>query len=96
MSDFTMVNAGAMQAGIGDLTSACGNLESLLNDLKGQLGASLNQWDGAARTAYSDVQRQWDASAAHMHEIIGKMGSVLGQISDGYNTNERQIQGNWS
>ena len=95
MGDFTSVNASAMQTGIQDLGQAHRNLNSNLDELKGELSGSLAQWDGAARAAYADVQRQWDASAAKMTDIVNKMTSALGQITQGYDDNERKIQGNW-
>lgn len=96
MSDLTQVNAAAMQSGIQDLGTAYRSLTTNLETLKGELNQSLAQWDGAARQAYTDVQRQWDQSAEKMADITNKMTSVLGQISQGYDDNERNIQGSWS
>jgi WXG100 family type VII secretion target len=96
MSDLTQVNAAAMQTGIQDLGQAYKGLTQNLEQLKGELNQSLAQWDGAARQAYADVQQQWDASAQKMADITNKMTLVLGQISQGYDDNERTIQGNWS
>ncbi|WP_203567891.1 WXG100 family type VII secretion target [Aestuariimicrobium ganziense] len=96
MGDFTSVNASAMETGIQDLGQAHKGLTNNLDELKGQLSSSLAQWDGAAREAYADVQRQWDQSAAKMSEIVAKMTSVLGQITEGYASNESKIRGNWS
>lgn len=96
MGDFTLVNSGAMQQGIGDLGQAYKGLTSTLDTLKGQLNTHLSEWDGAAREAYSAAQAEWDASANKMSEIINKMTLVLGQISEGYDTNERTIQNRWS
>lgn len=93
--DFTSVNAGAMQTGIQDLNNAHRNLTGLLTDLKGELSSSLAEWDGAARAAYADVQRQWDASGDKMSDIVHKMTSVLNSITEGYDQNEKNIQGNW-
>lgn len=96
MGDFTLVNQGAMQQGIGALSTAHRGLVSTLETLKGQLSTNLSEWDGAARAAYSEVQAEWDQSANKMGEIIGKMTSVLGQISEGYDTNERGVQSRWN
>ena len=96
MGDFTLVNSSAMQQGIGDLRQAHTNLNSTLDTLKGQLNTNLAEWDGAARQAYSEVQRQWDASAAKMSDIINKMTTVMTSISEGYDSNEKSIQSRWS
>ena len=31
-----------------------------------------------------------------MQEVVNKMGSVLGQITENYDSNERKIQGSWA
>lgn len=96
MNDFTLVNSNAMQEGIGALQNAHSQLTSTLETLKGQLNTNLAEWDGAAREAYTAVQREWDQSANKMAEITNKMRTVLTSISEGYQTNEQSVQANWS
>lgn len=96
MSDFTSVNAGAMQQGIADLNTAYKALTEQLSTLEGQLNASLAQWDGAARAAYTQAKAEWDAAANHMGDVIAKMQQVMTQISENYDANERAIQGSWA
>ncbi|MDN5726835.1 MAG: WXG100 family type VII secretion target [Propionibacteriales bacterium] len=96
MSDSTTVNAGAMQAGIEALSTAYTQTDSTLTTLEGELESSLNEWEGAAREAYTEAKRQWDAAADRMSQVIQKMTGVLTQISDNYQSNERNIQGSWS
>lgn len=95
MSDFTQVNAGAMQQGIGDLQTAYTGTDSTLTDLEQQLEASLAQWDGAAREAYTVAKSKWDQAANHMSQVIQKMQTTLTSISDNYDSNERNIEGSW-
>ena len=95
MSDFTAVNAAAMATGYEDLRAAQQKLRSLLDELEGQLGSSLAQWDGAAREAYRTEKTAWDKDADHMAQVIDKMGSVLNQITENYASNEAKIQGSW-
>lgn len=96
MSDFTAVNAGAMQQGIGDLSAAHKATEETLTTLEGELEQSLAQWDGAARAAYTQAKAKWDAAANHMAQVIAKMTSTLGTISENYDSNERQQEGRWA
>lgn len=96
MSDYTTVNAGAMQQGIGDLRTAYNGTTSTLSTLEGQLNSSLAQWDGAAREAYAVAKSKWDAAANHMSEVINKMTSTLGQISETYDSTERTNTSLWS
>ena len=96
MGDFTLVNSAAMQQGIGALRKAHGNLNGTLDTLKGQLNNNLSEWDGAARQAYTEVQRQWDQSATKMSDIVNKMTTVMTSISEGYDANEKSIQSRWN
>lgn len=96
MSDFTAVNAAAMQEGIQDLSTAHKSLTEYLDTLDGQLQGSLAKWDGAARSAYGTAKSTWDKAARHMQEVIQKSGSVLSQITENYDSNERKIQSSWS
>jgi WXG100 family type VII secretion target len=96
MSDFTAVNASAMQEGISDLNQAHKSLTDLLETLESQLQGSLAQWDGDARSAYTTAKATWDKAAHHMQDVIQKSGTVLSQISENYDSNERRIQSSWS
>ena len=96
MSDYTAVNASAMQEGIADLQTAHRNLTEYLDTLESELSGSLAKWDGAARAAYTTAKQTWDKAARHMQEVIQKSGTVLSQISENYDSNERRIQSSWS
>ncbi len=96
MSDTTLVNSQAMTQGIDDLRQAHTKLTENLGTLEGQLNSSLGQWEGDARSAYTEAKAKWDASAEHMGQVIQKMNSVLGTIAQGYDDNERRIQGRWA
>ena len=96
MSDFTAVNASAMQEGISDLNQAHKSLTDQLETLESQLQGSLAKWDGDARSAYTTAKATWDKAAHHMQDVIQKSGTVLSQISENYDSNERRIQSSWS
>src|SRR5699024_7730500 len=66
-----------------------------LTELEQQLEASLAQWDGAAREAYSVAKAKWDQAANHMSQVIQKMQTTLTSITDNYDSNERNIEGSW-
>ncbi len=92
MSDFTAVNAAAMQEGISDLNQAYLSLTDQLESLEAELLGSLGGWDGAARSAYATARATWDKAAHRMEDVIQRSGSVLGQITENYDSNERRIQ----
>ncbi|MGV8846468.1 WXG100 family type VII secretion target [Tessaracoccus sp.] len=95
MSDATQYSQAGLQEGISNLSAAHKQLTNLLEDLKSELSTSLGQWEDNARSAYVDVQRSWDASAAKQQDIVQRMPVLLGTISDGYNATESRNAGIW-
>lgn len=95
MSDYTRVSSAAMTAGIESLSKANRDLQSVLEDLKSQLAAHLQDWAGSAREEYRNVQNRWDNQAVEMNNVVAEMTKVLGQISQGYDDNERRVAGRW-
>lgn len=96
MSDFTRVSGAGMQAGIESLAKANRDLNSTLETLKSQLASSLAQWDGNAQREYAVVQQRWDRQAIELNGVVQKMTTVLSQISQGYDENERRVASRWS
>lgn len=92
---FTSVSAAAMSMGIEALRKANQNLQTTLENLKGNLSNSLALWDGAAQRAYHTVQARWDQQAIEMNNIVQTMTVTLGNISQRYDDNERRVAGRW-
>ena len=95
MSDATQYSQASLQEGISNLSSAHKQLTSYLDDLKSELSTSLGQWEDNARSAYVEVQRSWDASAAKQQDIVQRMPVLLGSIADGYDATESRNAGIW-
>ncbi len=95
MSEYTRVSSAAMTAGIDSLSKASRDLQSVLEDLKSQLRAHLQDWSGNAREEYQIIQDRWDKRAIEMNNVVTEMGKVLGQISQGYDDNETRVAGRW-
>lgn len=95
MSDFTLVNKQAMSGGIDALRRAHSDLTSHLDSLEGQLGSSLANWEGDARSAYTQAKAEWDKAAQKMASVVMKMSSTLQTIDTSYSANEANIAGRW-
>jgi WXG100 family type VII secretion target len=93
MSDFTSYDSGLLQQGISDLQQAHTKVETDLTDLEHEVEGSLAQWEGSARDAYKQAKAQWDASAQRMTQVIQTMQSVMTNIADRYDSNERGVTG---
>ena len=96
MSEQTVYSQAAMSDGISALYNAQKTLASLLEELIGQLNASLGMWEDNARNTYQEVQNQWNASADRQQQIVQRMPVLLTQINDGYNATEAKNAGIWS
>ena len=96
MSDYTQVNAGAMQQGISDLQTAYNGTSNTLDSLERELESSLAQWDGGARAAYSEAKARWDQAANPMAQVLQKRTPTLSTIDQNYASNEQQIASNWA
>lgn len=96
MSEQTVYSQAAMSDGISALNNAQKTLASLLEELIGQLNASLGMWEDNARNTYQEVQNQWNASADRQQQIVQRMPVLLTQINDGYNATEAKNAGIWS
>lgn len=96
MSDATQYSKAGLQEGISNLSAAHRELTNRLDELKAELSTSLGQWEDNARSAYVDVQRSWDASAAKQQEIVQRMPVLLGNIADGYDSTESKNTGIWA
>ncbi len=96
MSEQTVYSQAAMSDGISALNNAQKTLANLLEELIGQLNASLGMWEDNARNTYQEVQNEWNASADRQQQIVQRMPVLLSQINDGYNATEVKNAGIWA
>ena len=96
MSEQTVYSQAAMSDGISALNNAQKTLANLLEELIGQLNASLGMWEDNARNTYQEVQNEWNASADRQQQIVQRMPVLLSQINDGYNATEAKNAGIWA
>lgn len=95
MNDMPQDSTAGMEEGISNLTEAHAELTGLLTDLDSELSTSLGQWEDNPHTAYVEVQRSWDASAAKQQEIVQHMPELLSNPPDGHGATESRDAGNW-
>jgi WXG100 family type VII secretion target len=60
------------------------DLEQTLRDLDEQLASSLAEWDGPARRAYDDVQREWRKAAGDMTAQLRRLHRVIDRANRNY------------
>ena len=55
-----------------------------LENLNSQVSALIGQWDGSAREAYHQAQRNWDGKLQEMNQILGQISQATSQIAQQY------------
>ena len=78
------VTFGALSAAQGDVASTAARITNQLEDLKRFLAPMVATWTGAAAQDYQAKQRQWDAAAADIRDVLAKIGVALGAAHDSY------------
>ncbi len=90
-----LVTYSAMHAAQGDVKAAAANLNSQLSDLKSYLAPMVATWEDDASRAFDAKQKQWDAAAADLTQVLEQIGTALGLAADDYKDGERANAGIW-
>jgi early secretory antigenic target protein ESAT-6 len=93
--DYTRANFGALTAGEANFSLAARALRDELSDLEGKLNASLAQWEGDARTFYTQAKAKWDQAAADMQNVVQQLGVAIGDSHGNYQAAEKANTGLW-
>ncbi|WP_305789923.1 WXG100 family type VII secretion target [Symbioplanes lichenis] len=65
-----------------DCGSATKNLTAELDGLTSSLQGMLGTWDGAAREAYYQRQKEWDAAANDLRDLLGRIEKALRESAE--------------
>jgi WXG100 family type VII secretion target len=79
-----------------ELASHHAAAQTAIEELKAKLEGNLTQWTGEAREAYEQVKRDWDATFAHMAEVLQKAHMHLGNANEWYQAMERANTTMWN
>ena len=94
-TDYTRANFGQISTSHADFMLAWRALQDTLSDLEKDLQSSLSRWEGGAQAEYHRAKAQWDAAAAHMAQVLGNLGTVIGDAHTNYTGAERKNMGIW-
>jgi 6 kDa early secretory antigenic target len=72
------------------------NLDDILAALTQRVNVLQANWDGNARAAYADAQRQWSAALDDMREVLGRIATSTLDIADGYTGADRKAAGRFT
>lgn len=86
--DITFVQFGGMATGAQNFGAIAKALEEELTDLERKIGQHFADWEGSAKTAYSDAQRMWANTANEMNVLVGELQRVIVTGHDNYSNAE--------
>lgn len=84
MSGVVKVTFGELAAAQSNISSTVNAVNGQLDDLKSFLAPMVSTWDGAAAQSYNDLQRQWDAAAAQLNQVLAQIATAVGTANDHY------------
>ncbi|MBA9003174.1 MULTISPECIES: WXG100 family type VII secretion target [Thermomonospora] len=93
---YTRANFGGLTEGEAQFSMAARALMDELNDLEAKLRTKLNRWDGQAQQAYWQFQKEWDAAAKDMQNVVTQLGVAIADANANYQAAERANMGIWS
>ncbi len=67
-----------------DIANDAKGIAQELDNLDAQVKSLIEQWDGAAREAYHQAQRDWNGKLQEMNQILGRISQTTSQIAQQY------------
>lgn len=64
-----------------DIANDAKGIAQELDNLDTQVKSLIEQWDGAAREAYHQAQRDWNGKLQEMNQILGQISQATSQIA---------------
>ena len=83
--------------GLAALKAASTSIQDTLTSLENTANTTLATWTGSAKSQYEVHKKEWDASIAKMHAILGDQAApALNKISQRYEDMESQGVKKWA
>ena len=79
----------------GSITSAAGQIQGQLDDLRGRVTKVMAEYEGEAAAAYRQAQDQWDKSAADLQAVLSSIGIAVRDAGEAYQAAESANARRW-
>ena len=93
--DMVKVSFGELASSAATISSAAQQVQSQLDQLKGDVQKVMASYQGAAAEAYQAKQAQWDQSAADLQAVLSSIGIAVRDAGEAYEAAERGNAGRW-
>ena len=95
MGDGIKVGGAGIDALVDDMQKGLGAIEARLGDMKNDLSKYVEQWDGSARSAYSQAQADWDKQISECRQLLMDVRAAVIQSKEDYMAGELRNTNMW-
>lgn len=89
MADLS-VSPAALTEAAAALKAESQRIETALYGLEMEANRLRTNWDGAARVAYDNAQREWSSTFVHMKNVLASIAGATQQIAENYVEADKQ------
>ncbi|MCV7068552.1 WXG100 family type VII secretion target [Mycolicibacterium farcinogenes] len=82
-----------IEGSAGDILSAVGTTNALLEEGKGSLASLAMVWGGEGSTAYQAVQNRWDSTAQELNEALKSLAHAISNAGEHMLHTEQGVTG---
>ena len=90
MTATTRVSPAEVQALSQYVSQKSGEIGDALTDLDNKVSQLKQSWDGEAKEAYEQAQRQWTAQINEMNALLSRVSGKLVEIGSDYSATDRR------
>ncbi|MDI3420766.1 WXG100 family type VII secretion target [Streptomyces luteolus] len=91
-----LVNYATITNASTDVRTTAGRIKQQLDDIEAAVKNVAQSWEGEAQEGYQRKQREWDQTAASLHQTLMKIASALQNSAENYQATERQNANTWT
>jgi early secretory antigenic target protein ESAT-6 len=89
------VHFAELQNAASSISSSAQQVQQQLDDLKAQVSKVTASYEGAAKEAYDEKQRAWDAAAADLQAVLSSIGIAVRDAAEAYQSAEQSNVSRW-
>ncbi|MGW0733537.1 WXG100 family type VII secretion target [Streptomyces sp. NPDC002851] len=84
-----LVNYTTITTAAQDVRKTAGHIKERLQDIEDAVRQVAQSWEGEAQEGYQRKQREWDKTAADLHQTLMKIAKALDNSAESYRGTEK-------
>jgi 6 kDa early secretory antigenic target len=90
-----LVNYATITNASTDVRATAGRIKQQLDDVEAAVKRVASTWEGEAQEGYQRKQRDWDKTAADLHQTLMKIATALQNSAENYQATEKSNASTW-